>query len=162
LAPVIGVLADRFGRRRVLVPCLALFGVSGGLAAFAPSFGVLGLGGVTSFVIGAVILIDTDVPGFGISISLIVVLGITSALLIAAIGGLALKARQRPVVSGSEEITGSEGEVLTCTDGQCWARVHSELWRVRSTEPLAPGLRVRVTGRDGLILTVTPVATKGE
>lgn len=41
LAPVIGVLADRFGRRRVLTPCLALFGVSGGLAAFAPSFEVL-------------------------------------------------------------------------------------------------------------------------
>jgi len=142
---------------------LILLGIAFMVAeVFAPSFGVLGLGGVTSFVIGAVILIDTDVPGFGIPISLIVVLGITSALLIAAIGGLALKARQRPVVSGSEEITGSEGEVLTCTDGQCWARVHSELWRVRSTEPLAPGLRVRVTGRDGLILTVTPVATKGE
>jgi ACDE family multidrug resistance protein len=41
LAPVIGVLADRFGRRRVLVPCLALFGVSGGLAAFAPTFEAL-------------------------------------------------------------------------------------------------------------------------
>jgi len=41
LAPVIGLLADRFGRRRVLVPCLALFGLSGGLGAFAPSFPVL-------------------------------------------------------------------------------------------------------------------------
>ena len=41
LAPVIGVLADRFGRRRVLVPCLTLFGVSGGLGAFAPTFGAL-------------------------------------------------------------------------------------------------------------------------
>jgi len=41
LAPIIGVLADRFGRREVVVPCLALFGVSGGLAAFAPGFGAL-------------------------------------------------------------------------------------------------------------------------
>ncbi|MGI8793848.1 MAG: MFS transporter [Acidimicrobiales bacterium] len=41
LAPVIGVLADRFGRRELLLPCLMLFGVGGGLAAFAPSFGVL-------------------------------------------------------------------------------------------------------------------------
>lgn len=41
LAPIIGVLADRFGRREVVVPCLALFGVAGGLAAFAPSFRVL-------------------------------------------------------------------------------------------------------------------------
>lgn len=41
LAPVIGVLSDRYGRREVLVPCLALFGLAGGLASFAPSFGVL-------------------------------------------------------------------------------------------------------------------------
>lgn len=129
---------------------------------FAPSFGVLGLGGVAAFSMGAVILIDTEVPGFGIPLSLIVILGVVSALIIVAIGRLALKAHERPVVSGSEELIGSEGEVLTCPDGQCWARVHSELWQVRSAERLTPGLRVRVTGINGLILIVTPTAAKGE
>lgn len=38
MAPIIGVLADRLGRRRVLVPCLATFGVFGTAAALAPSF----------------------------------------------------------------------------------------------------------------------------
>ena len=38
MAPVMGVLADRLGRRRVLVPCLATFGVFGTAAALAPSF----------------------------------------------------------------------------------------------------------------------------
>lgn len=41
LAPVIGLLADRYGRREVLVPCLVLFGISGGLGAAAPSVGAL-------------------------------------------------------------------------------------------------------------------------
>lgn len=41
VAPVIGLLADRYGRREVLVPCLAAFGVAGGLASFAPTFGML-------------------------------------------------------------------------------------------------------------------------
>ena len=41
LAPMIGVLADRYGRREILVPCLAIFGIAGGLAAVAPSLGVL-------------------------------------------------------------------------------------------------------------------------
>lgn len=41
LAPVIGVLADRYGRRAVVVPCLTVFGISGGLAAFAPTFPIL-------------------------------------------------------------------------------------------------------------------------
>jgi ACDE family multidrug resistance protein len=41
MAPVIGVLADRHGRRAVLVPCLAAFGTFGLLSALAPSFEVL-------------------------------------------------------------------------------------------------------------------------
>jgi MFS family permease len=41
MAPVIGILADRWGRRAVLVPCLAVFGIAGTAAAFAPSFEAL-------------------------------------------------------------------------------------------------------------------------
>ncbi|MEQ1787395.1 MAG: MFS transporter [Acidimicrobiales bacterium] len=41
MAPVIGVLADRFGRRAVLVPCLTAFGAFGLLSALAPTFGIL-------------------------------------------------------------------------------------------------------------------------
>jgi ACDE family multidrug resistance protein len=41
LAPILGLLADRFGRREVVVPCLVIFGLAGGLSAFAPSFGIL-------------------------------------------------------------------------------------------------------------------------
>jgi MFS family permease len=41
MAPVIGVLADRFGRRAVLVPCLVAFGTFGLLSASAPSFPAL-------------------------------------------------------------------------------------------------------------------------
>ena len=37
LAPVIGILADRYGRREILVPCLLLFAVAGGLAGLSPS-----------------------------------------------------------------------------------------------------------------------------
>jgi MFS family permease len=41
MAPVIGLLADRFGRRKVLIPCLVVFGIGGLLAVIAPSFAVL-------------------------------------------------------------------------------------------------------------------------
>ena len=41
LTPVLGVLSDRHGRRRILVPALLLFGVAGGLCAFARSFELL-------------------------------------------------------------------------------------------------------------------------
>ncbi len=130
--------------------------------AFVPSFGILGLGGIVAFVFGAVILIDTDAPGFGIPIGLIVGLAIVSAVLIAGIVALALKSRRRPVVSGEEALLGSIGEIVSCEQGECWARVHSELWKVRGTEPLHSGQSVYVTGRNGLVLMVASHTPKGE
>lgn len=41
VAPIVGVLADRFGRRVVLTSCLGVFGTFGLLAAGAPTFEVL-------------------------------------------------------------------------------------------------------------------------
>ena len=41
MAPLIGLLADRFGRREVLIPCLVAFGLFGGLSSFAPNFASL-------------------------------------------------------------------------------------------------------------------------
>ena len=125
--------------------------------AFLPAYGSLGVGGIIAFAIGAVMLIDTDVPGFGIPISLIAVLAVMTGLFVFFVSGLALKARRRPVVTGSEALIGSVGEVLDDGEAEAWARVRSEQWRVRSSVPLKRGQRVRVTGRDDLLLTVVPV-----
>ena len=125
--------------------------------AFVPAFGSLGVGGIIAFAFGAVMLIDTDVPGFGIPLSLIVTLAVLTAVVVFFVSGIALKARRRPVVTGSEELIGSVGEVLEGTGPERWARVHSEQWRVESAAPLSRGQRVRVTARNDLVLTVVPV-----
>jgi len=128
--------------------------------AFLPSFGALGLGGVIAFVLGSVMLIDTDLPGYGISWALIVPLAVVSAVFSFAVASMALRARRRPVVTGGEELPGSEGEALEDIEpGEHggWARVHGETWRVRSRVPLARGEKVRVTARHGLTLEVEPI-----
>jgi len=129
--------------------------------AFVPSYGALSVGGIIAFAIGAVMLIDSDVPGFGIPLSLIAGLAVTSAVFVVLVSGAALKARRRPVVSGSEEMIGSIGVVQDDLEQEGWARIHSEQWRVVSPVPLQRGQTVRVVRRDGLVLTVAPVA-KGE
>jgi membrane-bound serine protease (ClpP class) len=124
---------------------------------FIPSFGVVGIGGVIAFMIGSVMLIDSGIPGFGIPWPLIVAVGLASALFIFFVAGMALKARQRPVVSGREELIGSSGEVLEDFDGRDgWALVHGENWRIRSRQPLGRGQKVRVVRMDGLIFDVEP------
>lgn len=120
----------------------------------SPSFGAFGAGGVIAFIAGGILLFDHDAPGFGVPLPLILALAATSAAVILFGGGMALKARRRPVVSGREELPGASGEVLEVTDGEVWAQVHGERWRVTSREPLAPGQRVRVVGLHGLTLEV--------
>ncbi|MDP2246795.1 MAG: nodulation protein NfeD, partial [Nitrosomonadales bacterium] len=123
--------------------------------AVLPSFGALGLGGLAAFIIGSIMLIDTDIPGYGISWTLIAPVAATTALFSFVVVGLALRARKRPVVTGAEQLIGSEGEML---DDEGWARVHGELWRVHSRVPITPGMKVRVIARQGLILEVEPIS----
>ena len=125
--------------------------------AFVPSFGVLGIGGIVAFVMGSVMLIDTDIAGYGVPWSIIVPVALASALFIFLAVGVALKARRRPVVSGQEEMIGDIGEVLEDFDGKDGrARVHGESWRIRSRQPLQRGQKIEVVHMEGLILDVEP------
>lgn len=125
--------------------------------AFLPSFGVLGLGGVAAFVTGALILIDTDLPDYGIPIGLIATVAVLSALLIGATAAIALKTRRRAVTSGPDELTGSIAEVLGDANGEGWANVRGETWRVFSAGPLRRAQRMRVIGRKGALLELAPL-----
>ena len=124
---------------------------------FVPAYGSLGVGGAIAFVVGAMILIDTEIPAFGVPASLIAVLAAATVLFVFFVAGAALKARRRPVVTGKEQLIGSVGVVIDDAEGEGWVRVHSERWRARSREPLHTGESVRVTGREGLVLTVAPI-----
>ena len=144
--------------------------------AFLPTFGSLGFGGVVAFVIGALMLIDTDVPGYGIPLPLIAAVVVFSVVFVFGVSRLALRARRRPVVTGSEGLIGSLGVVLdgglspdagllpgdAAAGGTLagWAQVHGERWRVSSTAPVAAGHAVRVTARRGLTLTVVPAEAR--
>ncbi len=124
--------------------------------AFMPSFGILGLGGIAAFIVGSVMLIDTDLPGYGIPWGLILPLAVVSGLFTFFVADMALRARRRPVTTGAEEMLGAAGEALEDIQTEGWARVHGELWRVHSLTPLARGTQVKVTARHGLTLEVEP------
>lgn len=145
---------------------LIAFGVGCMVAeVFLPTFGAVGVGGIIAFAFGAVMLIDTDVPGFGVPLSLIAALSGISALFLFGMSALLLRARRRPVVSGADTLVGSVGVVVTDTAGPTgqtdptdgWAMVRGEQWRIRSNRPLARGDSVRVTARHGLVLDVTSI-----
>lgn len=136
---------------------LILLGIIFMLAeALIPSTGALGIGGVAAFVIGSIMLIDTEIPGYGISIPLIVTFALISAGFFMVVLGMALKSREKPVVTGSEQLIRSTGEVVDGFDQEGWIRIHGELWRARSNIPLKPGQQVSVIAIHGLMLEVEP------
>ena len=128
---------------------------------FVAGFGILGLGGIVAFVIGSIMLFDTESPGFGVPLPLVGGAAAVSALVLLATLRFALKSRSRPVVSGREYLIGAAGEIVENAGGECYARVQGEIWKVRSAGPLARGQGVRVSGIDGLVLAVEP-EPKGE
>jgi membrane-bound serine protease (ClpP class) len=137
---------------------LIVFGIGLMVAEhFVAGFGILGFGGIVAFVIGSIMLMDTEAPGFTIPLALIAGVTAASALFLLAALYLAVRARKRPVVSGREHIMGATGEIVEETGRETYARIHGEMWEVRSTGPLNRGEIVRVTGIDGLVLAVEPV-----
>jgi membrane-bound serine protease (ClpP class) len=130
--------------------------------AFLPTFGALGVGGIVAFILGAVMLIDTQTPGFGVPLPLIVSMAFVSLTVILLLSSMAVRARRRPKVTGGDTIIGMTGELLELdpTDPRDpaagWVQVHGERWRVHCDGPLARGDRVRVTARHGLTLNVVP------
>jgi membrane-bound serine protease (ClpP class) len=142
---------------------LALIGLGVALMiaeVFAPSFGVLGLGGIAAFVVGAVFLMDTDVPGFGIPIATVTAMALVGGLLVFAIVWVAARSRLRPVVSGMEQLVGLEAEAVNGFTGQGQVMVHGEIWNATCAAPVAKGQKLRITGVDGLTLHVV-AADKG-
>ena len=127
---------------------------------FVPSFGALGIGGIAAFVFGSVILIDTDVPGFEVAGSAIAGIAFAGSLLIIATIGLAMRARNRQIVSGAEEMPGLLAEALEDFDGEGQVWVHGERWRARAAAPVHKGETLTVTRIDGLLLHVEPAGGK--
>jgi len=141
---------------------LLLLGIAFMVAeAWVTTHGVLAIGGLVAFVIGSVMLIDTDVPQFEIPYALIGGVSAASAAFLFMVVGMLVRARRRPVVSGREEMVGAAGVALEDIAGEGWARVHGETWRVRSGAPLREGERLRVTAVRGLVLDVTGAPDAG-
>src|SRR5699024_5120453 len=128
--------------------------------ALAPSFGVLGFGGVVAFLFGSVMLMDTNVPGFELPLGLI--LGVAIAAVIALCGTVFMfwRSRHHPIRTGDMGMVGEKVIALEEFDQLGWVRAHGERWRARTESPMEIGQEGRVRSLDGLILHIEPTITQ--
>ncbi|MFB3882676.1 MAG: nodulation protein NfeD [Armatimonadota bacterium] len=130
-----------------------------------PSHGVLTVGGVISFVLGAMMLTNTSLaPALRVSWQVIVVMGVLLVLFFLFVIGAAVRAHMRKVRTGEEGMLRERGRALTRLAPLGTVLVEGERWQARSLDgDTAEGEEVEVMGREGLVLTVrkrVPDATK--
>jgi membrane-bound serine protease (ClpP class) len=125
--------------------------------AFAPSFGILGIGGAAALMLGSVLLFDGDVPGLEVHWPVIAAVVVASAGLALLVARLAAMSYRREVRTGRDEMLGAMGRVQDWQGGRGHVFVHGERWNARGPDRLPAGTTVRITGLDGLTLVVTPI-----
>jgi len=132
------------------------------LEAKFPTHGVLGVGGVVSMILGALLLVRSPLTGMGVSLATAFGMAIPFAVIVIILMRLVLRSHGWKQTTGKEELVGEIGEVTAALapDGAPgMVRVHGELWQ--ATGPagvgISPGAQARVRKVSGLTLEVEPV-----
>ncbi|NWG54280.1 MAG: nodulation protein NfeD [Hydrogenophilaceae bacterium] len=129
--------------------------------ALTPTFGVLGLGGAIAFIVGASMLINTDVPAFRLSWGVILgAAAITGGFVVLALG-VSFRSLRRRIVTGREGLIGETAEVLDWENGAGHVWTQGERWRAEGPEDLARGAKVRIVGVDSLRLRIAAAPKEG-
>jgi membrane-bound serine protease (ClpP class) len=123
--------------------------------AFAPSFGIFGLGGIVAFVVGSIMLMDTELPGYQIALPMIAAFAVFSVAILIIAMGLIMKARRAALVTGLDHLLGISTVVESVHSGIPRARLDGELWSVACDETLAAGDNIVVMSVDGVTLQVS-------
>lgn len=122
--------------------------------AFVPSFGLLGIGGITALLIGSLMLMDTDLPALRVSpaviFSTVAIILFFSLVFIRA----AWRAQRGGPMTGKEGMVGEIGVAMSDLTPRGMVRIHGEIWQAESDEPIARGEEAKVTEIVGLKLHV--------
>lgn len=119
-------------------------------------FGLVGVSGIIAFVLGSVFLMDTGVPGYGVSRSMIALLAVVSSSLLMMFLVWIRRLHSMPALGGAEELVGSEAKVMIWQGDQGRVMMRGTTWAARYDGALEPGQKVRVVAVDGLTVDVEP------
>lgn len=122
------------------------------LEVHVPSFGLLTIGGVVSFILGSLMLFKY--PEVKVSIGLIIILAVLTALFLVVGLGLALRTRLTKATTGMQGLVGEEGVAVSALNPEGQVSVHGEVWKAKSPEKIKKGEKIIVSTVDGLKMQV--------
>ena len=128
-----------------------------------PSFGILGIGGIISFILGSVYLFDpVEMGGYSLPLPLILAVSIVIGLLMFGACWLAVRTiRMKRNITAMGTVLAQEGEVTEILDDfgkKGWMSIHGENWKFRSEKPLKVGNLVQVIKHKKMDLIVEKIS----
>ncbi|MGH8260782.1 MAG: NfeD family protein, partial [Steroidobacteraceae bacterium] len=123
---------------------------------FFPTFGSLGIGGLVAFVVGSIMLFDTDVNGLHLALPVIAGVATAGGLILLGLVYLATRSLRRPVITGQEAMIGATAEAFEDFAERGRVRLGGELWNAHTSRPVRAGQSVRIVRMEGLQLWVEP------
>ena len=123
------------------------------------SYGVLTIGGISSFVLGAAMLVDTDISGMRVSLLAIIPLAFAVALVTIILIALVVTSHRKSVTTGDIGLIGKTGKVTRALNPKGQIYIRGEIWRAQSCDgsQIPENTEIIVTNVTGLTLTVKPV-----
>jgi len=125
--------------------------------AFVPSFGALGLGGIAAYIFGAIMMFDSGIPGYEISIAFVVVFAVVTGSALLLTVTYLLKLQRRGAVTGRGSIVGGTATAMQDFTGSGKVWLEGESWQAVSSAPVTEGQQVVVREIEGLVLRVEPL-----
>ncbi len=138
------------------VVLIALALVLFGLDVKANAHGVLTAGGIISMVVGALILVQSPLPGAQIRFSTALSVTLPVAVISAILVRLAVMARRNKAITGEQGMIDAMGVARTDLAPEGKVLIRGEIWEAQAAQPIPTGSRVRVRGMQGLKLIVEP------
>ncbi|HYT53134.1 MAG TPA: nodulation protein NfeD [Verrucomicrobiae bacterium] len=128
--------------------------------AFAPSFGVLGVGGIISLALGSFFLFDTEGSDLIVDRSIILTAVATLGSFVLAVSYLVFRSQKAKPALGMEGLIGEIGEVRGKLIPSGKIFVHGETWRAEADNEIDVGEKVEVVGVEGMVLKVRRAAQR--
>jgi membrane-bound serine protease (ClpP class) len=118
------------------------------------SYGLLTVAGLVAMILGAMMLVDSPVPGLRVDPWTLLPVVVVFAAFTIALVRLVLQAQRRKARTGSEGLVAQRGQALCELAPEGWVMVQGERWRARAAEPVAAGDPIVVLSVEGLVLRV--------
>src|SRR3989337_1308025 len=111
---------------------------------YVTSYGLLSIGGITSFILGALLLFDTPESDVRVGFSVVISAASAIGLFFLYVGYYLLKAQRSSLSVGFEGLLGEEGVATTKIEKDGKIFIHGEYWDAESEETIGKGDKVKV------------------